>query len=185
MITIIWYCSTIFLHVKPCIKPSMELTKTVTILNTAVTPLLNPFIYTFRNTELKNTLTKALPRQTKTVSKGLVQDCLPQSSRKEKPQRHLRFQRKTSVRKRWNCSQLLAKVICNNINIHDTIFTNFTCINKNNFTHQNENNHYNCLEAENLHTSHPQPSATVITQQLATSSPLLFRTCLCCASRTQ
>lgn len=91
------------------------------------------------------------------MSKGLVQDCLPQSSRKEKLQRHLRFQRKTSVRKRWNSSQLLARVICINMNVQHTIFTNFIFINKNNFTHQRENNHCNCLEAENLHTSYPWP----------------------------
>ncbi|NXB19758.1 OR6F1 protein, partial [Rhagologus leucostigma] len=57
-VVIIWYCSTIFLRVKPSIKASLEMTKTLAILNTAVTPLLNPFIYTFRNTEVKNILTK-------------------------------------------------------------------------------------------------------------------------------
>ncbi|NXI65608.1 OL287 protein, partial [Anseranas semipalmata] len=58
MVIIIWYGSTIFLHVKPSIKASLELTKIVTILNTVVTPLLNPFIYTFRNTEVKEILKK-------------------------------------------------------------------------------------------------------------------------------
>ncbi|KAM7034401.1 LOW QUALITY PROTEIN: olfactory receptor 6F1-like [Acridotheres tristis] len=62
IIAIIWYCSTIFLHVKPSIKTSLELTKTITILNTVVTPLLNPSIYTCRNTTMKNILTKVFPR---------------------------------------------------------------------------------------------------------------------------
>ncbi|XP_014383056.1 olfactory receptor 6F1-like [Alligator sinensis] len=52
-IVIIWYGSTIFLHVKPSIQNSLELTKIVTVLNTIVTPLLNPFIYALRNTEVK------------------------------------------------------------------------------------------------------------------------------------
>uniref|UniRef100_A0A8U7NXS8 Uncharacterized protein n=1 Tax=Corvus moneduloides TaxID=1196302 RepID=A0A8U7NXS8_CORMO len=65
IVVIIWYCFTIFLHVKPSIKAPLELKgmrKSFTILNTAVTSLLNPFIYTFRNTEVKNILTKALSR---------------------------------------------------------------------------------------------------------------------------
>uniref|UniRef100_A0A8C4WMZ6 G-protein coupled receptors family 1 profile domain-containing protein n=1 Tax=Gopherus evgoodei TaxID=1825980 RepID=A0A8C4WMZ6_9SAUR len=56
MVVIIWYGSTIFLHVSPSMKKSLELTKTVTVLNTIVTPLLNPFIYTLRNPEVKEAL---------------------------------------------------------------------------------------------------------------------------------
>ncbi|XP_059587642.1 olfactory receptor 6F1-like [Alligator mississippiensis] len=63
-VVIIWYGSTIFLHVKPSIEASLELTKIVTILNTAVTPLLNPFIYTLRNTEVKAILKKMLRGET-------------------------------------------------------------------------------------------------------------------------
>ncbi|XP_006037298.1 olfactory receptor 6F1-like [Alligator sinensis] len=63
-VVIIWYGSTIFLHVKPSIEASLELTKIVTILNTAVTPLLNPFIYTLRNTEVKAILKKILRGET-------------------------------------------------------------------------------------------------------------------------
>uniref|UniRef100_A0A8D0GE20 Olfactory receptor n=1 Tax=Sphenodon punctatus TaxID=8508 RepID=A0A8D0GE20_SPHPU len=58
-VVIIWYRSTIFLHVKPSIEASLELTKIVTILNTIVTPLVNPFIYTLRNTEVKEILKRA------------------------------------------------------------------------------------------------------------------------------
>ncbi|XP_059587737.1 olfactory receptor 6F1-like [Alligator mississippiensis] len=63
-VVIIWYGSTIFLHVKPSMEASLELTKIVTILNTAVTPLLNPFIYTLRNTEVKAILKKMLRGET-------------------------------------------------------------------------------------------------------------------------
>ncbi|KAG6539725.1 olfactory receptor [Crotalus adamanteus] len=52
-VVIIWYGSTIFLYVKPSKWTSLEMTKLVNILNTAVTPLLNPFIYTLRNKEVK------------------------------------------------------------------------------------------------------------------------------------
>uniref|UniRef100_A0A8C3T7R9 Olfactory receptor n=1 Tax=Chelydra serpentina TaxID=8475 RepID=A0A8C3T7R9_CHESE len=57
-VVIIWYGSTIFLHVKPSIETSLELTKIVTILNTIVTPLLNPFIYTLRNKLVRKILKK-------------------------------------------------------------------------------------------------------------------------------
>ncbi|XP_019345363.1 olfactory receptor 6F1-like [Alligator mississippiensis] len=55
-VVIIWYGSTIFLFVKPSAQSSLELTKIVNILNTIVTPLLNPFIYTLRNREVKEAL---------------------------------------------------------------------------------------------------------------------------------
>ncbi|CAM5156836.1 unnamed protein product [Eretmochelys imbricata] len=55
-VVIIWYGSTIFLHVSPSMQNSLELTKIVTVLNTLVTPLLNPFIYTLRNPEVKEAL---------------------------------------------------------------------------------------------------------------------------------
>ncbi|XP_015671611.2 olfactory receptor 6F1-like [Protobothrops mucrosquamatus] len=52
-VVIIWYGSTIFLYVKPSKRTSLEMTKIVNILSTVVTPLLNPFIYTLRNKEVK------------------------------------------------------------------------------------------------------------------------------------
>ncbi|XP_048820068.1 olfactory receptor 6F1 [Lagopus muta] len=64
MVITVWYGSTIFLHVKPSIKASLELTKIITILNTVITPLLNPFIYTFRNKEVKEILKKTFSWKT-------------------------------------------------------------------------------------------------------------------------
>ncbi|NXA84847.1 OR6F1 protein, partial [Thryothorus ludovicianus] len=49
----IWYGSTIFLYVKPSAQKSLDLNKIVNTFNTLVTPLLNPFIYTLRNKEVK------------------------------------------------------------------------------------------------------------------------------------
>lgn len=57
-VVLIWYGSTIFLHVRLSIKESLDLTKAIHVLNTVVTPVLNPFIYTLRNKEVRETLLK-------------------------------------------------------------------------------------------------------------------------------
>ncbi|NXF56528.1 OR6F1 protein, partial [Oceanites oceanicus] len=59
-VVIIWYGSTIFLHIRPSIKDKVDLTKTVRVLNTIVTPLLNPFIYSLRNKEVKKALKRTV-----------------------------------------------------------------------------------------------------------------------------
>ncbi|XP_054849840.1 olfactory receptor 6F1-like [Eublepharis macularius] len=64
-VVIIWYGSTIFLFVKPSKRTSLEMTKIVSILNNIVTPLLNPFIYTLRNKEVKEALKNSLHWRTK------------------------------------------------------------------------------------------------------------------------
>ncbi|XP_040479867.1 olfactory receptor 287-like [Ursus americanus] len=55
-VVLIWYGSTIFLHVRTSVESSLDLTKAVTVLNTMVTPVLNPFIYTLRNKDVKDAL---------------------------------------------------------------------------------------------------------------------------------
>ncbi|MBZ3869877.1 Olfactory receptor 6C6 [Sciurus carolinensis] len=45
----ITYGSCIFMYMKPSTKERVTLTKGVSVLNTSVAPLLNPFIYTLRN----------------------------------------------------------------------------------------------------------------------------------------
>ncbi|NXM78289.1 OR6F1 protein, partial [Serilophus lunatus] len=52
----IWYGSTMFLYVKPSAQNSLDLNKLMNTFNTVVTPLLNPFIYTLRNKEVKQAL---------------------------------------------------------------------------------------------------------------------------------
>ncbi|XP_033375964.1 olfactory receptor 6F1-like isoform X3 [Parus major] len=59
----IWYGSTIFLYVKPSAQNSLDLNKIVNTFNTVVTPLLNPFIYTLRNKEVKLALGRAFQKK--------------------------------------------------------------------------------------------------------------------------
>uniref|UniRef100_A0A8D2IUL8 G-protein coupled receptors family 1 profile domain-containing protein n=1 Tax=Varanus komodoensis TaxID=61221 RepID=A0A8D2IUL8_VARKO len=59
-VVIIWYGSTIFLFVKTFRQTSFERSKVVSIFNLIVVPLLNPFIYTLRNKEVREVLRNAL-----------------------------------------------------------------------------------------------------------------------------
>ncbi|XP_074838615.1 olfactory receptor 6F1-like [Carettochelys insculpta] len=52
----LWFGSSIIIFVKPSAQNSLYLNKTVSIFNTIITPLLNPFIYTLRNKEVKAAL---------------------------------------------------------------------------------------------------------------------------------
>ncbi|XP_024079219.1 olfactory receptor 6X1-like [Terrapene carolina triunguis] len=56
----ILYGTVIFMYVRPKVDSSLELNKVVSVLNTVITPLLNPFIYTLRNKEVKEALKKAV-----------------------------------------------------------------------------------------------------------------------------
>ncbi|XP_033024542.1 olfactory receptor 6F1-like [Lacerta agilis] len=59
-VVLIWYGATIFLFVKPSNQISSDMNKIVSILSTIVTPMLNPFIYTLRNKEVKDTIRSSL-----------------------------------------------------------------------------------------------------------------------------
>uniref|UniRef100_A0A673TMZ1 Olfactory receptor n=1 Tax=Suricata suricatta TaxID=37032 RepID=A0A673TMZ1_SURSU len=50
------YGSCIFMYIKPSAKEGVAFNKGVAILNTSVAPLLNPFIYTLRNKQVKQAL---------------------------------------------------------------------------------------------------------------------------------
>ncbi|XP_007444888.1 olfactory receptor 49-like, partial [Python bivittatus] len=52
----ITYGSCIFLYINPAQDSKMELAKMVAILNTIVSPLLNPFIYSLRNKQVQEAL---------------------------------------------------------------------------------------------------------------------------------
>ncbi|KAG6539680.1 olfactory receptor [Crotalus adamanteus] len=52
----IYYGSSIFIYVRPSENSSMDFNKLATMLNTVVTPLLNPIIYSFRNKAVKEVL---------------------------------------------------------------------------------------------------------------------------------
>uniref|UniRef100_A0A8C3HIM3 Olfactory receptor n=1 Tax=Chrysemys picta bellii TaxID=8478 RepID=A0A8C3HIM3_CHRPI len=63
----ILYGTVIFMYVRPKVNSSLELNKVVSVLNTVITPLLNPFIYTLRNKEVQETLKKAMCTKNKHV----------------------------------------------------------------------------------------------------------------------
>ena len=50
------------MYVKPSAKERVTLTKGVAVLNTSIAPLLNPFIYTLRNQQVKEALKDMLQR---------------------------------------------------------------------------------------------------------------------------
>ncbi|XP_062931300.1 olfactory receptor 6C6-like [Cynocephalus volans] len=58
----ITYGSCIFMYLKPSAKERVTVTKGVAVLNTSVAPLLNPFIYTLRNQQVKESLKNILQR---------------------------------------------------------------------------------------------------------------------------
>ncbi|XP_074123479.1 olfactory receptor 6C1-like [Sminthopsis crassicaudata] len=49
----IFYGSSIFMYMKPSAKDRINLSKGVAVLNTSVAPILNPFIYSLRNQQVK------------------------------------------------------------------------------------------------------------------------------------
>ncbi|XP_070636569.1 olfactory receptor 287-like [Bos indicus] len=59
-VVLIWYGPTVFLHVRTLVESSLDLTKAVAVLSTTVTPVLNPFIYTLRNEDVKEALRKGV-----------------------------------------------------------------------------------------------------------------------------
>ncbi|KAM6154234.1 olfactory receptor 6C70 [Erethizon dorsatum] len=58
----ITYGSCIFIYIKPSAKERAILSKGIAVLNTSVAPLLNPFIYTLRNQQVKQAF-KAVVRK--------------------------------------------------------------------------------------------------------------------------
>ncbi|XP_027632058.1 olfactory receptor 6X1 [Tupaia chinensis] len=54
------YGAVLFMYLRPTAHSSFKINKVVSVLNTILTPLLNPFIYTIRNQEVKGALRKAM-----------------------------------------------------------------------------------------------------------------------------
>ncbi|XP_075409375.1 olfactory receptor 6C2-like [Tenrec ecaudatus] len=50
------YGSCIFMYIKPSAEERVALNKGIAVLNTSLAPVLNPFIYTLRNKQVKNAL---------------------------------------------------------------------------------------------------------------------------------
>ncbi|XP_077024212.1 olfactory receptor 6C2-like [Tamandua tetradactyla] len=57
----ITYGSCIFIYIKPA-KEGVAINKVVSLLNTSVIPLLNPFIYTLRNKQVKQAFKEAIKK---------------------------------------------------------------------------------------------------------------------------
>ncbi|XP_014439174.1 olfactory receptor 6C2-like [Tupaia chinensis] len=58
----ITYGSCIFIYVKPSAKDEMTINKGVSILTTSISPMLNPFIYTLRNKQVKQAFNDIVKR---------------------------------------------------------------------------------------------------------------------------
>ncbi|XP_054849978.1 olfactory receptor 6M1-like [Eublepharis macularius] len=58
----LYYGSSMFIYVRPAGSTSMDFNKVATVLNTVVTPLLNPIIYSFRNKVVKDVMSDAVKR---------------------------------------------------------------------------------------------------------------------------
>nr|XP_027785192.1 olfactory receptor 6C2-like [Marmota flaviventris] len=58
----ITYGSCIFIYVKPSAKDSMAINKGVIVLTTSIAPMLNPFIYTLRNKQVKQAFNDSVKR---------------------------------------------------------------------------------------------------------------------------
>ncbi|KAB0386309.1 hypothetical protein FD755_001265 [Muntiacus reevesi] len=58
----ITYGSCIFIYVKPSAKDKVTVNKCVAVLTTSVAPMLNPFIYTLRNKQVKEAFTDLINR---------------------------------------------------------------------------------------------------------------------------
>lgn len=56
----ILYGALIVMYVRPNLHSSSPLTRVLAVLNTAVTPVLNPFIYTIRNAEVRTAVKNAI-----------------------------------------------------------------------------------------------------------------------------
>ncbi|XP_006039056.1 olfactory receptor 6T1-like [Alligator sinensis] len=63
IVVTLFYGSSIFIYVRPNKSQSLDLDRAASILNTVVTPLLNPFIYSLRNKQVKEALRDVLRKK--------------------------------------------------------------------------------------------------------------------------
>jgi olfactory receptor len=68
----ITYGSCIFMYMKPSARERVTFTKGVAVLYTSVAPLLNPFIYTLRNQQVKESFKHMLQRFRSFPKKGKI-----------------------------------------------------------------------------------------------------------------
>ncbi|KAK7797188.1 hypothetical protein U0070_024993 [Myodes glareolus] len=58
----ITYGSCIFIYIKPSAKEEVAINKDVMVLTTSIAPMLNPFIYTLRNKQVKQAFWDSIKR---------------------------------------------------------------------------------------------------------------------------
>ncbi|XP_077655179.1 olfactory receptor 6C2-like [Urocitellus parryii] len=58
----ITYGSCIFIYIKPSAKEEVSINKGISVLTTSVAPLLNPFIYTLRNKQVKHAFNDSIKK---------------------------------------------------------------------------------------------------------------------------
>ncbi|XP_053217149.1 LOW QUALITY PROTEIN: olfactory receptor 6M1-like [Podarcis raffonei] len=63
IVVTLFYGSSIFIYVQPQKNHSLDLNKVASILNTVITPLMNPFIYSLRNEKVKEALDHLVRRK--------------------------------------------------------------------------------------------------------------------------
>uniref|UniRef100_G3UIS9 Olfactory receptor n=1 Tax=Loxodonta africana TaxID=9785 RepID=G3UIS9_LOXAF len=71
VIVSISYGSCIFMYIKPSAEERIALNKGIAVLNTSLAPLLNPFIYTLRNKQVKQALKDIFQKCIITLKKQL------------------------------------------------------------------------------------------------------------------
>uniref|UniRef100_A0A4X1V4M3 Olfactory receptor n=1 Tax=Sus scrofa TaxID=9823 RepID=A0A4X1V4M3_PIG len=62
LVVSITYGSCIFIYIKPSAKEEVDINKGVSVLTTSVAPMLNPFIYTLRNKQVKQAFSYSVKR---------------------------------------------------------------------------------------------------------------------------
>ncbi|XP_030042491.1 olfactory receptor 6-like [Microcaecilia unicolor] len=62
-VVIIFYSTTLFMYARPKAIYSFDSNKVVSLIYTVITPFLNPFIYCFRNKEVKDALRKTMRKR--------------------------------------------------------------------------------------------------------------------------
>nr|XP_058141120.1 olfactory receptor 12D1-like [Dasypus novemcinctus] len=63
MVVILFYVPVLFTYIRPASGSSMEQDAVIALMYSVVTPLLNPLIYTLRNKEVKQAMSRAIRRK--------------------------------------------------------------------------------------------------------------------------